>query len=153
MIDSYAINISSSYWPGVIISITIGILFGTIIGFLDLTLEKNYFRKWSLGAIIFTKAFLYGLILLALLHFTRYVLWQQLLVPHFFEGNFPITTRLTWKYYTYILLIYSSVAAGIISFINLMNKKFGPGVLIPMLLGKYRNPLEEEGILSLMEIP
>jgi hypothetical protein len=38
------------------------------------------------------------------------------------------------------------------SFINLINKKLGPGVLIPMLLGKYRNPREEERIFMFMDL-
>ena len=44
------------------------------------------------------------------------------------------------------------VMAGVISFINQMNKKFGPGVLLPMLFGKYRKPREEERIFMFMDL-
>lgn len=40
----------------------------------------------------------------------------------------------------------------VISFISQMNKKFGPGVLIPLLLGKYRHPQEEERIFMFMDL-
>ena len=39
-----------------------------------------------------------------------------------------------------------------VSFINLMNKKFGPGVLIPMMFGRYRNPREEVRIFMFMDL-
>jgi adenylate cyclase len=42
--------------------------------------------------------------------------------------------------------------SAVITFINLMNKKFGPGILLPMLLGKYRNPKEEERIFMFMDL-
>ena len=42
--------------------------------------------------------------------------------------------------------------AMVISFINQMNKKFGPGVLLPMLFGKYRNPQEEQRIFMFMDL-
>lgn len=40
----------------------------------------------------------------------------------------------------------------IINFFNQVNKKFGPGVLAPLLLGKYRNPREEERIFLFMDL-
>ena len=40
----------------------------------------------------------------------------------------------------------------VISFINQVNKKYGPGVLVPLLLGKYRNPQEEERIFMFMDL-
>jgi adenylate cyclase len=40
----------------------------------------------------------------------------------------------------------------IISFIKQMNNKFGPGVLIPMLLGKFRKPRIEERIFLFMDL-
>ncbi|KAK6020557.1 hypothetical protein OSTOST_13787 [Ostertagia ostertagi] len=39
-----------------------------------------------------------------------------------------------------------------ISFINQMNRRYGPGVLVPLLLGRYRNPREEERIFLFMDL-
>jgi hypothetical protein len=39
-----------------------------------------------------------------------------------------------------------------ISFVNLMNKKFGVGVLIPMMFSRYRNPREEVRIFMFMDL-
>jgi adenylate cyclase len=40
----------------------------------------------------------------------------------------------------------------LISFINQVNRKYGPGVLVPLLLGKYRNPRDEERIFMFMDL-
>ena len=39
-----------------------------------------------------------------------------------------------------------------IYFIIEVNKKFGPGVLVPLLLGRYRNPKEEERAFLFMDL-
>jgi len=82
----------------------------------------------------------------------RYVFWDFVILPYFFKETFPAATNLSWKYYYLIMLIYTLAMATIISFINQMNKKFGPGVLLPMLLGKYRKPREEERIFMFMDL-
>ena len=38
--------------------------------------------------------------------------------------------------------VYTMVMMLVISFIKQMNNKFGPGILLPMLWGKYRKPRE-----------
>ena len=58
----------------------------------------------------------------------------------------------SWEYLFYLLLIYYSFMTFLISFINQVNKKYGPGVLIPLLLGRYRNPKEEERIFMFMDL-
>jgi len=40
----------------------------------------------------------------------------------------------------------------VISFINQMNSQFGPGILLPLLLGKYRKPREEQRIFMFMDM-
>ncbi len=40
----------------------------------------------------------------------------------------------------------------VINFIIQVNKKFGPGVLVPLLLGQYRNPKEEERAFLFMTL-
>lgn len=40
----------------------------------------------------------------------------------------------------------------IINFINQVNKKYGPGVLLPLPLGRYRTPREETRIFMFMDL-
>ena len=48
--------------------------------------------------------------------------------------------------------VYTAVMIVIISFIKQMNNKFGPGILVPMLLGKFRKPSIEERIFLFMDL-
>jgi adenylate cyclase len=40
----------------------------------------------------------------------------------------------------------------VLNFINLVNKKYGPGILLPLLLGRYRTPKEEDRIFMFMDL-
>jgi len=48
--------------------------------------------------------------------------------------------------------IYTAAMIIIISFIKQMNNKFGPGILIPMLFGKFRKPGVEKRIFLFMDL-
>jgi len=150
--DSYSLQIPVSFLSSVLISIFLGLVYGTILGLIDIILEKGVFQRWPLGAIILLRSTVYIVILIIMLSFVRFIIWEQIVIPFFYDGISPITTNLTWRYYFYITLVHTAVAAGIISFINQMNNKFGPGVLIPLLLGKYRNPKEEERVFMFMDL-
>jgi adenylate cyclase len=154
--SSYSLQLPTSYIPSILISIIIGIIYGTSLGFVDILLGKGYIQRWPMGVIILLRGVIYYIVLIAMMLFIRYIVWQLLIVPYFFDGSSPfrtdLTWDLTWKYFFYILLVYTAISTAIISFINQMNKKFGPGVLLPMLLGKYRNPIEEKRIFMFMDL-
>jgi adenylate cyclase len=150
--DSYSLEIPVSFLSSVLISILLGLVYGTTLGLIDIILEKGFFQRWPLGVIILLRSIIYLVILIVMLSFIRFIIWEQIVIPFFFEGISPVTTNLTWRYYFYITLVYTAVAAGIISFINQMNNKFGPGVLVPLLFGKYRNPREEERVFMFMDL-
>jgi adenylate cyclase len=40
----------------------------------------------------------------------------------------------------------------LISFINQVNRKYGPGILVPLLFGRYRNPREQDRIFMFMDL-
>jgi adenylate cyclase len=152
LVASYSLQIPLSFAPAVLMSFIIGIIYGTILGFIDIIIERGYFQRWSLGLIILLRSIIYFFVLIGMISFIRYILWELVITPHFYEGEMPITNNLIWEYYFYILLVYTMFMAAVISFINQMNKKFGPGVLIPLLLGKYRHPKEEERIFMFMDL-
>jgi len=87
-----------------------------------------------------------------LMVFLRYILWERILIVYFYDPSIFMLTNATWKNIYYLFGIYTAALAPGISFINQMNKKFGPGVLLPMLFGKYRKPIEEERIFMLLDM-
>jgi len=50
------------------------------------------------------------------------------------------------------IILYMSLASVVYSFINIANHKFGKGVFIKMLLGKYRIPKEEKRIFLFLDL-
>ena len=50
------------------------------------------------------------------------------------------------------ITLYMSLASIVFSFINIANDKFGKGVFIKMLLGKYRVPKEEKQIFMFLDL-
>ncbi len=50
------------------------------------------------------------------------------------------------------MLVYVAFMAVVISFINQMNLMFGPGILIPLILGRYRTPKEEERFFMFLDL-
>ena len=50
------------------------------------------------------------------------------------------------------IVLYMSLASVVFSFINIANDKFGKGVFIKMLLGKYRVPKEEKRIFMFLDL-
>jgi len=50
------------------------------------------------------------------------------------------------------IILYMSLASVVFSFINIANHKFGKGVFIKMLLGKYRIPKEEKRVFLFLDL-
>jgi len=55
-------------------------------------------------------------------------------------------------YLFWVCMIYYLIMNVLLIFINQMNTKYGPGILIPLLLGKYAKPVEERRIFLFMDL-
>ncbi|HEX7905426.1 MAG TPA: adenylate/guanylate cyclase domain-containing protein [Chitinophagaceae bacterium] len=135
--------------PIIIVAIIFGILYGIILGLAGYYLEKTFYRKKSLGKIIVLNTVLSLAVLVLLLTFVRFILVDLLMTSYVEE--YPLSNK-SWEYFFVILVIYYFFMTLLINFINQVNKKYGPGVLVPLLLGKYRRPREEERIFMFMDL-
>ena len=133
-----------------LLAITFGVLYGLVYGLMGYYLERKLFRKLSLGKVILFKTMVSIALLFLILWLFRLVLFDlfiasSLNVNHFLDDEI-------WGHIFYLLLIYYFFMALLISFINQVNKKYGPGVLVPLLFGRYRHPREEERIFLFMDL-
>lgn len=135
--------------PIILIAIIFGILYGIILGLAGYYLEKTVYRKKSLGKIILFNTVLSLAVLALLLSLVRLILVELLVTSYVLE--YPLNNK-SWEYFFATLAIYYFFMTVLINFINQVNKKYGPGVLVPLLLGKYRNPREEERIFMFMDL-
>jgi adenylate cyclase len=129
----------------------LGVIYGLSLGISEYYLDRNFFRKLSLGKVILIKALGSLTLLFVLLFLLRFAL-LDLLIALSLNGQVTMLSDESWKYSFYLLLIYCTFITLIINFVNQVNKKFGPGVLAPLMLGRYRNPREEERIFMFMDL-
>jgi adenylate cyclase len=135
--------------PIFLIAVIVGILCGISLGLTDYYLDKNFFKKQPLGKVILFKTAVSLMVLIFLIGLIRLFLSDFIISPQSYRTNFTLSNR-SWKYLFYILGIYYFFMILVINFINQVNKRYGPGILVPLLLGKYRNPREEERIFLFM---
>lgn len=146
--EATGIPLSGELGPVILVAVVFGMVYGVTLGLTTYYLDKKFFRSPALGRVIVLKAVISLTALILILVVMRYVFFDFLIAP---------TLRITmsdqsWEYLFYLLLIYYSFMTLLISFINQVNKKYGPGVLVPLLLGRYRNPKEEERIFMFMDL-
>jgi adenylate cyclase len=145
-------NIDVSFGMLVLISVIIGVIFGVVLGYVELLEERTKLRHLSLGLIILIRMAVYPLLLFGIMSLLRFVVWDYIIEPTYPGSKVVAESEITWRNLTIILLIFTAPMSAIISFINQMNNKFGPGVLIPMLLGRYRTPKEQERFFMFLDL-
>lgn len=129
----------------------ITLIMGLIVGFFYAIIEWFFDRfltqKLVLGAIIIIKIMLYISIITSLL-----VITVSLLEEH---GDIDLPNDLdSWHTNSLFLNFgaYFILMSIVFLFIRITNEKFGRGVLLNMLIGKYKQPKEEERILMFLDL-
>jgi len=131
------------------VAVIASIIFGTTLGIVDYFIDKKL-RGKSLGTEILIKGVLY-LAAWNLVGFIAYTIGVSL-EAKFVDSPIIKYTELFSGNIFYASTIYTSIMVIVISFIKQMNTKFGPGILIPMFLGRFRRPRIEERIFLFMDL-
>lgn len=148
---AFKLPVDGEFGNALLMAVVIGILYGVSLGVAGYYLDRSLFRKVSLGKVILLKA-LGSLALLILLSWLlRFVFFDRWVASSLRMPGILLNEE-SWVSLFYLLLAYYSFMTLVISFINQVNKKYGPGVLIPLLLGRYRDPREEERIFMFMDL-
>ena len=134
-----------------LIAIVLGILYGVMLGLAGFYLDRRVFRKMPLGKVIILKSMGSLALLMFLLWLTRIVLSDDFIWNTIYHSSRTVTEN-SGRYLFYLLVVYYFFMTLVISFINQVNRKFGPGVLVPLLFGRYRTPKEEERIFMFMDL-
>lgn len=134
-----------------VIALFFGFFNGLAAGYASWVFERKVFRNKAIGIIMLSKAVICLIVFIILISVVRSVLYPYLLTQYFKNAT-PEISQTSWDAFFYLLLIYTIVIGLVISFINQANKKYGPGILLPLLLGKYRKPKEEERFFLFMDL-
>lgn len=148
--EAYGLPQVTRFFSTLVVAVIFGFLHGTILGLCDYYLDKSFFQKQSLGKTILIKVGISFIVLVILVMMLKYFI-----MPSLFGSFFSISLQQknkVWHLVFIMLAVYYFSMSLLISFINQVNKKYGPGVLVPLLLGKYRMPREEVRVLMFMDL-
>ncbi|SEL10845.1 adenylate/guanylate cyclase domain-containing protein [Parapedobacter koreensis] len=139
-------------WVFVLLTL-LGILYGAVLGTTDYYLDKYTFRKMSLGRVMLAKALISFTMTLLILAILTAISFERI-IPYLVSADHALilVKQQSWRYIVYFFVIFYLLMTLLISFINLVNKKYGPGVLVPLWFGKYKNPIEEERVFMFMDL-
>ncbi len=128
---------------GVLIGVMVAIVY-TIIEFL---FDKFLSKMLHLGFILLFKSFIYLLFLIFSLTIIASLAEDYINVDFPNHRGWWISNKIFW-----LVIVYFIICSLIFSFMRLANDKFGKGVILKMLLGRYRNPHEVERVFMFLDL-
>jgi adenylate cyclase len=125
----------------------IGLLTGIFYAILELLFETRKMKRKSVGFRIFIKTICYTFLMMFMItvasNYVGYITGNTDLISR----ELIIESGAIWSIGTFFLI--SSLLFG---FIRLVNEKFGPGILVDMIIGKYRSPRVEKKIFMFLDL-
>jgi adenylate cyclase len=149
--QTFETPLAGSFGTLLLVAFVLGILYGVGLGVTGYHLDRKFFKRLSLGKVLLFKAIITIALLAIVLTLLRFVLFERFISPSLNITGFTLNDK-AWDSLFYLLLIYYFFMSLMIGFINQVNRKYGPGVLVPLLLGRYREPKEEERIFMFMDL-
>ena len=126
-----------------------GTLFGTLFILIHRLTEQPVFRKRSFGFNILLKTFLY-ILMISLVGVTIFQLFTYLDLIS--EAQLQEFLNLVSFPFLLSFISYCSFFIVLMNFLFYINKKFGPGFLIDILMGKYYHPRNENLIFLFLDL-
>ena len=126
-----------------------GVIFGLLFGLINYLIDNSMLRRKSFGALILIRTSLYmiAVIFSALLVIGIYDYFYIMSVEMFWEMKEEFTFPVLLSVWIYLLLIIL-----FINFLLQINRKFGHGVLLSMITGKYHKPRNEFRIFMFLDM-
>ncbi|MEO6347090.1 MAG: adenylate/guanylate cyclase domain-containing protein [Aquaticitalea sp.] len=140
---SKTISVSEYLMFGVLLGLMVAIVY-TIIEFL---FDKYLSKVLHLGFIVLIKSIIYLLFLIFSLTLIAFLAEDYINVDFPNQRGWWISNRIFW-----LVTAYFIICSLLFSFVRLANDKFGKGVILNMLLGRYRKPREVERILMFLDL-
>ena len=127
--------------------IYVGVFIGFILGIIDqLLLKRLIDSKRSIGFVILLKSLIYSLTILMTI-LVGAATWVTI------YGNETFVEKLFHSKFRFAsTFVYSVFVSILINFISQVNRKFGPGILLPMFFGKYHQPKVTERIFMFLDL-
>lgn len=128
-------------------SIILGLILGFFYALIEYLFDLYISKKLVLGVNILVKSLTYFILIIISLSLLSFSIEKQVGIDLPNEKGWWRHDPFFWN--TVLFFVTSSV---VFSFIRIANDKFGRGVFVNMLLGKYKKPKEEERILMFVDL-
>lgn len=124
-----------------------GVLVGFIFANIDYIFEKYTSKKITLGLNAFAKTTLYLLTIIVISTVSKYLAKER------FGLDINIDLNQWWEdKLSRVTIVYIILVSLVFSFIKIANEKFGKGVFLKILLGRYKKPQEEKRIFMFLDL-
>ena len=128
-----------------------GLIGGLLLGILHGFTDNRHIRRRSFGVVILLKTLLDLLVI-----FVVFIPVTSLTGAIFTEMNLQESLNYNLNYMKTLpflgLLIYLLLLSALFNFLKQVSKKFGSGVMMGLLLGRYHNPREDERIFMFLDL-
>jgi adenylate cyclase len=145
----YQYDVEVYLFENILVAMVSAVIFGTALGIIDFNIEKRL-RGRSLGVEVLIKGALYIIAWFLVGYFANTL--GIALNARFIDGDIITYTDLFAQNIFVASSLYTAFIIILIAFIKQMNNKFGPGILIPMFLGRFRKPRAENRIFLFMDL-
>ncbi len=130
-----------------IFGIILGIMAALVYSIVEYIFDTFLSKKLYLGIILLIKSFIYLIFLIFSLTFIAALAEAYINVDFPNHRGWWITNKIFW-----LITAYFIMCSVMFSLFRIANNKFGKGVILNMLLGRYRKPREVERILMFVDL-
>jgi len=142
------LNAADSVLQWLDVPVFTGIIVGFAYAIIEFFFDKFIANKLALWETLLFKIILYGIVLIFTASFAFDYVEYLMDTPLANDSKYWwFKTKVFWA-----TTLYFFISSLIFSFIKIANVKFGKGVFINMLLGKYRKPKEEHRIFMFLDL-
>jgi adenylate cyclase len=130
-----------------------GLLFGTATFGVNLAVEYTTIHKLSYGTTILIKTILYILSMVIVFLFMSGIIINSGMTPLQYSDyqDFVLKTKFPWNFFIGAIAFFV-LSTMLINFVFLMKRKFGPGQMWLIFLGKYSKPRTENRIFMFLDL-
>ncbi|WP_431137442.1 adenylate/guanylate cyclase domain-containing protein [Psychroserpens mesophilus] len=130
-----------------VFGLILGVMVGSVYAIIEFLFDKFLSKILHLGFILLFKFLIYFIFLIFSLTLIAYLAEAYIKVDFPNQRGWWISNKIFW-----IVALYFVLCSLIFSFMRLTNDKFGKGVILNMIIGRYRKPREVERILMFIDL-
>lgn len=125
----------------------LGVMVAIVYTIVEYVFDNFLSKALNLGLILLIKSLIYLVLLIFSLSIIAFLAEDYLNIDFPNQRGWWISNKIFWMVTAYFI-----ICSLLFSFIRLANDKFGKGMILKMLIGRYRNPREVDRIFMFLDL-